>query len=210
MLHATYLPSLPTHIIPPTTQFPSTMRLADIKDCLKTDCVGACPYLMLGDHISFQLSDKPCAPWRLLTSHAFSLTKAPTLRCYNSPANSPSSAWLRDPWCDQGMNTEKVKMADGSWEMFGVVVQHVWKLFDIINPIFTSRLSKYHAAYGGLCHGPLPIYMEISGLRMIIASQKKYRIILWNGNCRRKIYVVVAVSSLIVMFIVNHIKWTHS
>lgn len=45
----------PTHIIPLNTQFSSTMRLADIKDCLKTECFGTCPYLMLGDHISFQL-----------------------------------------------------------------------------------------------------------------------------------------------------------
>lgn len=34
-LHAIFT-YLPTNIIPPTTQFPSTMRLADIKDCLKT------------------------------------------------------------------------------------------------------------------------------------------------------------------------------
>lgn len=152
-LYATFTYST-THIILPTTQFPFTMRLADIKDCLKTECFGACPYLMLGDHISFQLSDKTGAPWRMLTSHTFSPAKAPTLRCYSSPANSPFSAWLRDPWCDQGMNTEKVKMAVGIWDMLGVVVQYVWKLFDIIKPILSFMLSKNHIGWGDLCFDP--------------------------------------------------------
>ncbi len=100
--------SLPSPITP-TTQFPPTMRLLDIKACLRTGHFLVRSYPSLGNRISFQLSDKPSTSRRSsplprplchLSFEVVALTcKFPTLWLAKGPLmRLGNEYWKRSRW----------------------------------------------------------------------------------------------------------------